>query len=67
MIHNRCTVSSKRNPKPAPAPAFYRFTFSLPAELKEFVETRARAPRHAGNLSSYIRDLVITDKEKSAA
>jgi len=43
---------------------FVRPTISLPAELVPFIEARKRTPQHSGNLSSYIRSLIIADRDK---
>ena len=47
-----------------------RATITIPAELASHVEKRKNEPTHAGNLSSYVRTLIIADQmqpEKVAA
>lgn len=41
-----------------------RHTITLPADLVKFVEEQTNLPRHAGNRSSFIRELVIARKEQ---
>jgi hypothetical protein len=42
---------------------FVRTTITIPQELKPFVARRKSDPQHSGNLSSYIRSLIIADKK----
>ena len=42
---------------------FVKPTISLPAELWPWAEARKADPQHAGSLSSYIRSLIIADRE----
>lgn len=46
---------------------FVRATVTIPAELAPFAQQRASQPEHAGNLSSYIRGLIVRDKREAAA
>lgn len=39
-----------------------RHTISLPWELMEFAKHQANQPQHAGNMSSYVRSLIIRDQ-----
>lgn len=41
---------------------FVRATLSLPVELQAFIEHRKADPKHAGNLSSYVRNLILEDR-----
>ena len=43
---------------------FIRSTVTIPAELVGFIGRRVGDPVHAGNLSSYIRSLIIHDREQ---
>ena len=45
---------------------FVRATVTIPAELAPFAQQRASEPEHAGNLSSYIRGLIVRDKREHA-
>ena len=42
---------------------FVRKTVTLPKDLEAYTEERADAPEHAGNLSSYIRNLILNDRK----
>ena len=44
---------------------FVKPTISIPAELWPWAQTRKGSPQHAGSLSSYIRSLIIADKQAS--
>jgi len=46
---------------------FVRATVTIPAELAPFAQQRASQPEHAGNLSSYIRGLIVRDKREAAS
>lgn len=53
-----------RKAKPyKPNKGFFKPTLSIPAELQPFVKQRKNAPQHAGNLSSYVRSLIIADQK----
>lgn len=54
----------KRNPEPESKPGFIRKTVTIPGELSGFVERETEKPAHAGNLSSYIRSLILRDREE---
>jgi len=41
---------------------FIRSTLTIPQELSDFIEAQKNQPAHAGNLSSYVRGLIIADK-----
>jgi Arc/MetJ-type ribon-helix-helix transcriptional regulator len=41
---------------------FMRKTVTIPSDLKHFVEERVAHPKHAGNLSSYVRNLILEDR-----
>jgi Arc/MetJ-type ribon-helix-helix transcriptional regulator len=41
---------------------FVRRTVTIPAELADYVEQQRNSPQHAGNLSSFVRSLVIADR-----
>ena len=41
---------------------FMRKTVTIPNDLKHFVEERVADPKHAGNLSSYVRNLILEDR-----
>ena len=59
-----------KNGKPKARNDFVRATITIPAELASHVEKRKNEPTHAGNLSSYVRTLIIADQmqpEKVAA
>jgi hypothetical protein len=55
----------KRNNPPKTNPDFVRKTVTIPADLDPFATEQSRKPEHAGNLSSYIRTLILRDREKS--
>ncbi|HEV2350829.1 MAG TPA: hypothetical protein VG028_13390 [Terriglobia bacterium] len=42
---------------------FVRATVTIPAELAAFVETRKNDLAHAGSLSSYVRSLILQDRQ----
>ncbi len=44
---------------------FIRKTITIPAEVVPFAEEKAASPEHAGNLSSYIRTLILADRAKA--
>jgi hypothetical protein len=46
---------------------FVKPTISIPVELEAFVVKRKSEPQHAGNLSSYIRSLIIADRESQSS
>ena len=46
---------------------FMRPTLTIPTELSQFIDQQKNDPRHAGNLSSYIRMLIIEDKARQEA
>lgn len=48
--------------KTAQRDGFLRLTITIPAELETFIESRRKSPLHAGNLSSYVRSLIIADQ-----
>lgn len=48
-----------------PSNGFIRRTITLPSSLFEFAVSRSQQPRHAGNMSGYIRDLVLDDASKN--
>jgi len=55
-----------KNRKQQPDPVgieFMRTTITLPAELQPFVEMRKSAPEHAGNMSAYVRSLILQDRK----
>lgn len=43
---------------------FVRKTVTLPEDLEAFVLLRVGTLQHAGNLSSYLRGLIIEDRDK---
>ena len=43
--------------------AFMRRTVTVPSELGPFVDDRLAGPQHAGNFSSYVRNLILDDRE----
>jgi hypothetical protein len=54
----------QREKKPsAPKGDFVRATITLPGELDGFMKSRAAEPQHAGNFSSYVRNLILKDRE----
>jgi len=63
MANSRPSPSARRAPKKS---GFAVRTISFPKELLKYARLRARDPQHAGNLSSFLRSLVIEDKAKSA-
>lgn len=46
---------------------FIRKTVTLPDEVAEFADSQAAKPEHAGNVSSYVRSLILQDRENSSA
>ena len=42
---------------------FIRTTVSIPQELSGFIDSQKKQPTHAGSLSSYVRGLIIADKQ----
>ena len=36
---------------------------TLPDELGAFLEEQTSGPKHAGNFSSYVRNLILDDRE----
>jgi hypothetical protein len=44
---------------------FVRKTVTIPADLAGFVEQQKNFPEHAGNLSSYLRTLILRDRTKA--
>ena len=63
--------AGNKKAKDAPAKTgFIRKTVTLPAELGDFALAQSSEPEHAGNLSSYVRGLILRDRrdlEKQAA
>lgn len=59
------------NPKPKPATpkseAFAKRTISLPTGLMDRAVVCAAAPRYAGNLSAFLRDVLIQHLEGAQA
>ena len=43
--------------------AFLRKTVTVPSELGPFVDDQLAGPQHAGNFSSYVRNLILDDRE----
>jgi hypothetical protein len=39
---------------------------TLPDELGAFLEEQTAGPKHAGNFSSYVRNLILEDLEKKS-
>jgi len=39
---------------------------TLPDELGAFLEEQTSGPKHAGNFSSYVRNLILEDLEKKS-
>lgn len=46
---------------------FFRATVTIPAELGAFTAEQKSRPEHAGNLSSYVRALILRDRESQKA
>jgi len=42
---------------------FVKATISIPSDVAKFAARRKNEPAHAGNLSSYIRALIIADNQ----
>ena len=57
-------VSSKTADKPNPRRAIVRRTITIPGELDGWVERQSSQPQHMGNVSSYVRSLVIEDMKR---
>ena len=59
------TTNSKRYKPSAPSVRriFLRKTVTLPDELGAFLEEQTAGPKHAGNFSSYVRNLILDDRE----
>ena len=55
-------MSDDKKLSPSKPGSFFKPTISLPEDLQPFVEQRKNEPQHAGNLSSYIRFLIISDR-----
>jgi len=56
-------MTRKTNPA-KPAREFERKTITLPAAVAEFADKRAAQPEYAGNVSAYVRSLIIADKQE---
>ena len=54
-------MATNKKPKRS---GFLRPTLTIPDELESFIERRKNEPQHAGNLSSYVRGLIIADKHQ---
>ena len=48
----------------AVAKGIVRKTVVLPPEVFDFAEEQSNEPQHAGNLSSYVRSLILKDREQ---
>lgn len=57
-------VTHSTSPASPPEPRFFRSTLALPVELKPFVEKRKNDLQHAGNFSSYVRNLILDDERR---
>ena len=59
------TSNSKRYKPSSPSArrVFLRKTVTLPDELGAFLEEQTAGPKHAGNFSSYVRNLILDDRE----
>ncbi len=42
--------------------AFVRKTITIQEDLASFADAQAALPEHAGNVSSYVRNLIIQDR-----
>jgi hypothetical protein len=62
------TSNSKRYKPSSPSArrVFLRKTVTLPDELGAFLEEQTSGPKHAGNFSSYVRNLILEDLEKKS-
>lgn len=65
MVCSPCAVSKKTSGKPAKNDRI-RATITIPNELEKFVERQKAHPLHSGNLSSYLRALIVGDMERKA-
>ena len=52
-------------PGPKRGEEFSRHTVTLPKHLIAFVEEQRNSPRHAGNLSSFLRSLIAAEKART--
>jgi hypothetical protein len=62
--------NSKKHGADKATGGFIRKTVTIPVELEDFTVEQSGRPEHSGNLSSYVRKLIIQDKsqhEKQAA
>jgi hypothetical protein len=57
---DRKTKSKFRN-------GFVRQTISLPGDVYEYALAQSELPTHAGNLSSFVRSLIIEQREQSTS
>lgn len=57
---NHIAMAPKKSPKPTPGNFVFK-TISLPPDVFRFAKARASEPDHAGNVSGYIRRLIIQD------
>ncbi len=53
-----------RKTRPGRRPPIIRPTLTLPQELYLFARQRADEPEFAGNLSAYVRNLLVADKRR---
>lgn len=44
--------------------SYVRTTITIPGELGDYWNARVADPRHSGNASSYVRNLVIDERER---
>ena len=63
-----CRVNTKQPSKKKRAgDRFIRKTVTLPREVGDFANQRAAELMHAGNVSSYIRTLILKDLDRKKA
>jgi hypothetical protein len=58
MSRNTKKDTAERNPE------FVRKTITVPTDIVTFADEQVAKPEHAGNWSSYVRNLILNDRAK---